>query len=237
MQRAEDQVTRFGGGDGGFNGLAVAHLADQYHVGVLAQGRAQAGGEAHGVLADFALVDRALVGGVDVFHRVLQRDDVGLAGVVDEVQQRRKGGGLAAARLAGDQHDALVQVRQLHRRRGQAEGVQLGYAVGEQAQRRRGRALLAEDMYAQAVAGVGVGGVQLAGAQVFVVGLRRARQLPGVGHAVGEGQGGVVHVLQLAVLAVLGRQAQDQVNVRRAILAALQDQLLNGHFHVAFPPE
>ena len=40
--------------------LEVAHLADEDHVGILAQGGAQRGGEAVGVDADLALVhDRA----------------------------------------------------------------------------------------------------------------------------------------------------------------------------------
>ena len=58
------------------DGLLVAHLADQDHVGVLAEHAPHGLGEALGIGADLALVDdRALVG-VEVLDRILERDDV-----------------------------------------------------------------------------------------------------------------------------------------------------------------
>ena len=62
------------------HGLLVAHLADQDHVGVLAQHPAHRAREALRVLTDLALVDdRALVA-VQVLDRVLERDDVARRG-------------------------------------------------------------------------------------------------------------------------------------------------------------
>ena len=49
VQGAEDQVARFGGGDGRLHRLQVAHLADQDHVRVLAQRAAQGLGEVRDV--------------------------------------------------------------------------------------------------------------------------------------------------------------------------------------------
>ena len=59
VQRGEDQVAGFRGGDGGLDGLQVAHFADEDDVRVLAQGAAQALGKARHIDADFALVDDA----------------------------------------------------------------------------------------------------------------------------------------------------------------------------------
>ena len=56
--------------------LLVAHLADQDHVGVLAQDAAHRLGEALGVRADLALVDDRVLVAVQVLDRVLDRDDV-----------------------------------------------------------------------------------------------------------------------------------------------------------------
>ena len=61
MQRAENQVTGFGGGQGEGDGFRVAHLTDQNHVWVFAQGGTQGVGKAVGVLMQLALVDERLL--------------------------------------------------------------------------------------------------------------------------------------------------------------------------------
>ena len=58
------------------DGLLVAHLADQDHVGVLAQHAAQRALERGGVHADLALVDHRALVAVHELDRVLDRDDV-----------------------------------------------------------------------------------------------------------------------------------------------------------------
>jgi hypothetical protein len=57
VDRRENEVAGLGRGQGGANGLLVAHLADQDHVGVLTQDAAHRPSEALGVLADLALID------------------------------------------------------------------------------------------------------------------------------------------------------------------------------------
>ena len=72
----EDEVAGLGSGQRRPDGLLVAHLADQDHVGVLAQDAAHRPGEAFGVGADFALVDDRVFVFVQVLDRVLEGDDV-----------------------------------------------------------------------------------------------------------------------------------------------------------------
>ena len=62
VDRREDEVPRLGRGERGADGGLVAHLADQDHVGVLAQHPPQRGLERVGVAADLALVDRRASG-------------------------------------------------------------------------------------------------------------------------------------------------------------------------------
>ena len=107
-----------GGGHGGGDGLVVAHLANEDHVRVLPEDGPEAIGIAAGVGAHLALVDDALVRGIDILNGVFQGNDVGAAGPVDPVQHRGQGGGLAGARLAGDQDDARpVVLEAAHHRR------------------------------------------------------------------------------------------------------------------------
>ena len=110
VQSAQDQMARLRRRHGGLDGLPVPHLPHQDDVRVLPQGRAQGAGKAGGVPPDLPLVENAPVRGVLILHRVLQCQHVGGPGVVDLVDHGGQGGGLAAARLAGDQDQALVQV-------------------------------------------------------------------------------------------------------------------------------
>ena len=76
VQRREGEVARLGDAQRGLDRLEVAHLADQHHVGVLAQRRAQGVGERVRVGVHLALVDHALLVLVQVLDRVLDRDHV-----------------------------------------------------------------------------------------------------------------------------------------------------------------
>ena len=76
VQRREDEVARLGRGERGRDRLEVAHLADEDHVGVLAQRGAKAFGEGRRVRADLALVDDAALVLVEELDRVLDREDV-----------------------------------------------------------------------------------------------------------------------------------------------------------------
>ncbi|SKN50460.1 Uncharacterised protein [Mycobacteroides abscessus subsp. massiliense] len=103
MQRAENQVTGFGGGQGEGDGFRVAHLTDQNHVWVFAQGGTQGVGKAVGVLMQLALVDERLFALVDELNRVFDGQNVGRLGFVDVVDHCRQRGGFTRTGRAGYQ--------------------------------------------------------------------------------------------------------------------------------------
>ena len=103
MQRAENQVTGFGGGQGEGDGFRVAHLTDQNHVWVFAQGGTQGVGKAVGVLMQLALVDERLFALVDELNRVFDGQNVCRLGFVDVVDHRRQRGGFTRTGRAGYQ--------------------------------------------------------------------------------------------------------------------------------------
>ena len=76
VDRREHEVPGLGGRQRRLDGLLVAHLADQDHVGVLAQHPSQRALEGGGVHADFALVDHRALVRVHELDRVLDRHDV-----------------------------------------------------------------------------------------------------------------------------------------------------------------
>ena len=107
-----------GRGERGCDRLEVAHLADEDHVGVLAERCAQALGEARRVEPDLALVDDAALVLVDELDRVLDREDVLGARAVHLVDQRRERRRLARAGWAGDQDEAARLLGELVEGRG-----------------------------------------------------------------------------------------------------------------------
>ena len=121
VQRGEHEVAGLGRGQRGGDRLEVAHLADEDHVGVLAQRGLQRGGEALRVGAQLALVDEAALVGVQELDRVLDRHDVLVAGLVDLVDHSRQRGRLARAGGPGDEHEAARLARELVHDRGEPE--------------------------------------------------------------------------------------------------------------------
>ena len=106
VQRGEDEVAGLGRGQRGADRLQVAHLADEDHVGVLAQRGLEAEREGLRVGAQLALVDDALLVRVQELDRVLDREDVLVARLVDLVDDRGERRRLARAGRAGDEHEA-----------------------------------------------------------------------------------------------------------------------------------
>ena len=100
VERAEDEVAGLRRLDRDRDRLEVAHLADEDDVRILAQRRAERVLEALRVLADLALIHEALLVLVHELDRVLDRDDVIGAVLVDEVDHRRERRRLARARRA-----------------------------------------------------------------------------------------------------------------------------------------
>ena len=121
VQRGEHQVPRLRGRQRDLDRLAVAHLADEDHLRRLAQGRAQREREGRRVAVQLALVDGRLLVEVQELDRVLDREDVVGARLVDQVDDRGERRRLARAGRTGDQHDAVLQRRDLVQRRRQAE--------------------------------------------------------------------------------------------------------------------
>ena len=104
MQRRQHEMARQRGLRRHVRGFGVANLAHEDHVGILTEYRAQRGRERH-VAFRFHLHlrdSRQLV-----FHRVLDRHDVGLAGgkFLDRGIERR---GLPRARRAGHDYDPVT---------------------------------------------------------------------------------------------------------------------------------
>jgi hypothetical protein len=117
----ERQVARLGDAQGGLDRLEVAQLADQDHVGILAERGAQRVGEPLRVLVDFALVDQAALVLVDELDRVLDGEDVLVPLGVDLVDHRRQRRRLARAGGTGDQDQPARTLGQIGQHLRQAE--------------------------------------------------------------------------------------------------------------------
>src|SRR5829696_288460 len=100
VQRPEDEMPSLRRSHSERDGLEVAHLAYEYHVGVLPQDMLESLGEALGILVDLALVDDALLVFVQELYRVLNAHDVLVPGLVDLVDHGGEGGRFAAPRRA-----------------------------------------------------------------------------------------------------------------------------------------
>ena len=107
VQRRHDEVAGLGGGQGRLDRLVVTHLADEDDVGVLPHRGAQRGRRSRRCRARtsrWLIIDELVE--VQDLDRVLDRDDVDLAVVVDVVDHAGEGRGLAGAGRAGDEHQA-----------------------------------------------------------------------------------------------------------------------------------
>lgn len=127
-------MTRLGGSDGGAHGFKVAQLADDDDVSILAQGAFQGTGEIHRVRADLALADKTATMGEDELDRVLNGDDIGGALCGDLLSEGAKRRGLAGARHASDENEAIAD---------SAEALE-GFAMAKFAQRWDGIGDMAE---------------------------------------------------------------------------------------------
>src|SRR6266404_359298 len=122
VERPENQVPGFRGGDGGVDGFQIAHFTHQDHVRVLPQHAPQSLGEVRHVHADFALGDERLLVFVIIFDRVFDGDDVRfIALFIDDVDHRSQRSGLAGAGGAGHQNQPARFVKQLLRGRRQPD--------------------------------------------------------------------------------------------------------------------
>ena len=121
VQGREDQVTGLGRGDRRSDRLEVTHLADEDHVGVLAEDVLERLAEPVRVGADLALVHDARLVLVEELDRVLDRHDVARALGVDDVDHRGQGRRLPRAGRPGDDDEPALVARELGDDRRKAE--------------------------------------------------------------------------------------------------------------------
>ena len=150
VQRREDEVAGLGGGERGRDRLEVAHLAEEDHVGVLAQRGAKRLAERRRVGADLALRDDAALVPVHELDRVLDGEDVVRLRAVDLVDHRGERRRLARARRAGDEHEAARLHRELAERRRQPELLERPELLRDVPERGGERVALEVDVHAEA---------------------------------------------------------------------------------------
>ncbi len=90
MQSRERQVTRLSDPQCRFDGLEVAHLADQYYVGILTQGGAEGLRETFCISVDLALINDTVLVIMKKLDWVLDRQNVLVALFIDLVDHRRQ---------------------------------------------------------------------------------------------------------------------------------------------------
>ena len=212
------EVPGLGGGQRDLDRLAIAHLADEDHLRRLAQRGPQGQGERRRVAVQLALMDGRLLVVVQELDRILDGQDVIGPGLVDQIDDRRQRRRLAGSGRPGDEHDAVLQRRDVGQRRRQVELGERRDLRRDDAHDDREAAALAKDVDAKArPLGQRVG--EVAGA-LFLERAQRDRvvaddvagEARGVGHAQHR-QLLDVHARQLAVLLHLRRPPgrEDQV--------------------------
>ena len=150
VHRREHEVARLGRLERGLRGLRVAELADEDHVGVLAERAPERLLERLGVEPDLALVDDAAVVGVEDLDRVLDRDDVLLPRPVDVADHRGERRRLPRAGRAGDEDEAAVLLGEPRDAGRQARAGRRSARARDHAEGERDRAALAEGVDAEA---------------------------------------------------------------------------------------
>ena len=121
VQRSEYEMSRGRRRQCQFDGFEVAHFTDENDVGIFTQRAAQRRGKRFRVQADFAMIDQAALALVHEFDRIFDRDDVILPDLVRVVDDRRQRRGFSASRRSGDEHQSLVELRELLHDRRQAQ--------------------------------------------------------------------------------------------------------------------
>ena len=150
VKRREDEVAGLGGGQGRRHRLEVAHLAYEDHVRVLAEGGLEPLGEGGRVGSELALVDDALLVAVQELDRVLDREDVLVALLVDPVDHRGERRRLTGPGRPGNEHEAARLVREVEQHRRQAELLELGDIRRNRPHDRANRRPLEERVHAEA---------------------------------------------------------------------------------------
>ena len=238
VQGREHEVAGLGGRQGGRDRLGVAQLADEDHIGVLAQHATQGLGERIGVTTHFALMDQCALGLVVELDRVFDRDDVRRHQLVDDVDHRRESRRLARPGRAGEQHEPARAQREIAGDRRSPQLLERVHPVGDVAQGDRDRPELAVDVRAEASdAGRGVGEVDLAVLQeLLALAVAHERERRALHPLLRQRVGVAGHGDEVAVHPEQRRRAGGDVHIRSARARAPSEKRLEVQvFHGRHP--
>ena len=217
VQRGQAEVAGLGERDRVVHRLAVADLADHDHVRGLSQRVLQRDLPALGVHAHLAMGHDAVAVRVHELHRVLDRHDVAVGGLVAVADHRRQRVRLARAGRAHDDDQSALGERELLEDRRQPQLLEGGDLHLDRAQHDADLALLHEGVHAEA-ADPGRADrevhllVRLEVRRLAVV-HQRARQL----HRVPAAERHARDRLHLAVDLERGRELRGEEEVRAAL--------------------
>ena len=116
MEGPEHEMPGLRGLDRDRDGLEVAQLAHEDDIGVFAERCAKRRFERSRVIADLPLIDETFLIPVHELDRVLDGDDVVRPILVDVIDHRCQGCGLARAGRTRDEHEAFREKTQLQDR-------------------------------------------------------------------------------------------------------------------------
>jgi hypothetical protein len=150
VQRAQAKVPRFGERDRMLHRLRIPDLADQDHVRRLPQRIFQRVVPGMRIDAHFAMRDETLERRVNVFDRVLDRDDVSGGRPVAVIDHRRERRRLARAGGADDEHESALVHHDVLQGFGQAKLLEVRHLGRDRAHDHADMLLLDEDVDAKA---------------------------------------------------------------------------------------
>ena len=132
MQSCKNKVASFSDSDGGLNGLKIAHLADENDIRVFTEDATQGGGEAKGVIVNFALSDDRALRAMGKLNRVFDGNNVGRLFAIDFVNESGESGGFTGTGRTGDENEATRKVSKSLDDGGHAEVVDVFNLVGDE---------------------------------------------------------------------------------------------------------
>ena len=160
MQRTDAQMPGTRQRDSALHRFPVANLANQHHIGRSTHGAAQGTPERLRVQPDFALVDDALLVGVQELDGVFDGKNVIGRGLVAMIHHGGERGALARARSAHHQYQPALVLHELTENGRKTKRFQAGNFGGDVAQHNGRVATLVKQRHAKAAkAGFGDGEV------------------------------------------------------------------------------
>ena len=177
MQGAQHQVAGLSCFHHGREGLPVADLTDQDHIGIFPHRRPQSRAELGRVAPHLALADQGPLTGMHKLHRILDGDDVLVLGGVDPLNHRRQGCALATAGGTRHQHHPLLIGGEGFEHLGHLQGIEARDRLGNEPQHHAGAPQSVEQVDAQPRERKGMGAVVVLLAKELIQ-LHRSENLP-----------------------------------------------------------